>query len=64
MTIDWFVGSNGNLFGDAGGFRYCIARRREGGYSIARNGVEMARSPSVADAKIIVRREAREVLEA
>src|SRR5712675_192560 len=38
--IDWFVGSNGNLFGDSKGFRYCIARLASGEYIVARDGVE------------------------
>jgi hypothetical protein len=55
--IDWFVGSNGNLFGDKGEFRYCIKRRDGGGYAIARNGHEFATAPSVADAKVLISRE-------
>ncbi len=55
--INWWVGSNGNLFGDYNGFRYCIARLESGGYSVARDGIEIARSPSVADAKLYVKRE-------
>jgi hypothetical protein len=54
--IDWWVGSNGNLFGDHGGFRYCVARRGER-YVIARNGVDVASTLSVADAKLWVSRD-------
>jgi hypothetical protein len=56
---DWFVGSNGNLFRDQGGYRYCIARAmpNQPGYKIARDGITFAYAPSVADAKLIVRRE-------
>jgi hypothetical protein len=56
--IEWWIGSNGNLFGDHGEHRYCISKRRDGeGYDIARDGVEFARAPSVADAKLIVKRD-------
>jgi hypothetical protein len=58
--MDWWTGSNGNLFADKGDFRYCIAGPYDGGYRIARNGVEIGRAPSVADAKIIVKRAARD----
>jgi hypothetical protein len=50
MIHKWFVGSNGNEFVDAGGYRYCVisvhGARRIGqrpsivGYQAARNGVE------------------------
>lgn len=54
---EWWTGSNGNLFCDLGEFRYCIARLSDGGYSVARNGVEFAQAPSVADAKLLVKRD-------
>jgi hypothetical protein len=55
--IDWFVGSNGNLFGDYAGFRYCIARLSSGEYVIARDGDHIAHAPSDADAKLIIKRD-------
>lgn len=55
--IDWWVGSNGNLFGDHEGFRYCIATLPSGGYGVARDGVEITRAPSVAEAKLFIKRE-------
>lgn len=54
--IIWFTGSNGNLFGDYDGSRYCIARLARNAYSIARDGIETARAQSVAEAKLYVRR--------
>jgi hypothetical protein len=51
MNTEWTVGSNGNLFKDAGGFRYCIAsirplgpndRGASPGFTVQRNGVEIA----------------------
>ena len=52
--IDWWSGGNGNLYGDYNGCRYCIARAKSGRYIVARNGIEIARAPSVADAKLFV----------
>jgi hypothetical protein len=56
LTQTWWIGSNGNLFLDFGGDRYCIARLAKG-YSIARNGEEIAIAPCVAEAKLYVRRD-------
>lgn len=56
-SINWFVGSNGNLFGDYNKFRYCIVSLPDGGYSIARDGIVIARAPSIADAKLYVKRD-------
>lgn len=43
---NWFVGSNGNLFADMGGFRYCVSliegRNNASGYMVARNGIVVA----------------------
>lgn len=42
---NWFVGSNGNLFADMGGYRYCVSlidgRDNASGYMVMRNGVEI-----------------------
>jgi hypothetical protein len=55
-SINWFKGSNGNLFGDHGAYRYCVEKLAEGEYEISRNGVVIARAPSVADAKLFIAR--------
>lgn len=54
--IAWWVGSNGNLFGDHGDFRYCISREGDG-YRIARNGNEIAFASCLAEAKLFVKRD-------
>jgi len=54
---EWRIGSNGSLFNDYNGFRYCIIRLKDGVYSIARNGVEIGIAPCVAEAKLYVRRD-------
>ncbi len=56
IKLEWFTGSNGNLFVDGNGFRYCIARDGDG-YTIARNGFQFASAHSLAEAKLIVRRD-------
>ena len=50
VKIEWWVGSNGNLFGDYGDFRYCISKQGAE-YRIARNGHEICLRKSIAEAK-------------
>lgn len=57
--INWWVGSNGNLFGDYNGFRYCIQHRSDGEYTVMRDGFKIAIVPTMVDAKIYVKREGR-----
>jgi hypothetical protein len=49
---DYFRGSNGNLFVDRGGFRYCIYRVTEDMYNVARNGEDIATAGSETGAKM------------
>ena len=48
---DYFRGSNGNLFVDRGGFRYCIYRVDDA-YTVARNGEDVATAGSETGAKM------------
>jgi hypothetical protein len=60
--LRWWVGSNGNLFADWYGFRYCIypsvgggdAPKFAGTLMVARNGVDLQTFPTVDAAKEFV----------
>ena len=59
MDSPWWVGTNGNLFCDFGKYRYCIEKVQDG-YSVMRNGVEIAVAPNSADAKLFAKRDSQE----
>jgi hypothetical protein len=48
----WFTGTNGNLFLDRNGFRYCIYPTRSG-YMVARNGEDIGEAANQSGAKAI-----------
>lgn len=50
-VVNWFVGSNGNQFGDFLGARFCIWPAKVAGFKIARNGIEIGFERTFEEAK-------------